>query len=121
MIGHARREPRLEDVGEDPDPRFTLANERTFLAWIRTALALLAAGLAVAELLKSEPYAERLVVSLPLIVLGGWIGITSHGRWQRLERALRLGRSLPPARLTRALGIVVGGVTVAAMLMLVTR
>ncbi|HET9720820.1 MAG TPA: DUF202 domain-containing protein [Solirubrobacteraceae bacterium] len=43
-------EPRLNEVGEDPDPRFTFANERTFLAWNRTALALIAAGLARSSL-----------------------------------------------------------------------
>ena len=32
------------DDGEEPDYRFTLANERTFLAWVRTALGLLAGG-----------------------------------------------------------------------------
>ena len=33
--------------GTEPDPRFTLANERTFLAWIRTSLAFLAGGIAI--------------------------------------------------------------------------
>ena len=45
------RRPDLRDVGEDPDPRFTLANERTFLAWIRTAMALIGGGLAAGQLL----------------------------------------------------------------------
>ncbi len=38
---------RLLPEGSEPDPRFTLANERTFLAWVRTALALLAGGIAI--------------------------------------------------------------------------
>lgn len=33
--------PKWRREGRDPDYRFSLANERTFLAWIRTALALL--------------------------------------------------------------------------------
>ncbi|WP_143342795.1 YidH family protein, partial [Crossiella equi] len=41
---------RVYGVGEEPDPRFTLANERTFLAWIRTSLGLMAAGVAVEAL-----------------------------------------------------------------------
>ena len=45
----------LRDVGEDPDPRFTFANERTFLAWNRTALALIGGGLAAGQLLSSTP------------------------------------------------------------------
>src|SRR6185312_1745313 len=35
------------ELGEEPDYRFSLANERTFLAWIRTALALMAAAVGV--------------------------------------------------------------------------
>lgn len=31
-----------------PDPRFSLANERTVLAWLRTSLAFVAAGLGAA-------------------------------------------------------------------------
>ena len=40
--------------GHEPDYRFTLANERTFLAWIRTSLGLMAVGLAVAQLPRSS-------------------------------------------------------------------
>ncbi len=46
-----RRRPRLGDVGEEPDARFTFANERTFLAWNRTALGCVVAGLAVSHVL----------------------------------------------------------------------
>ena len=53
LASSARRERRLEQTGQDPDPRFTFANERTFLAWNRTALALIAAGLAAAQFLHS--------------------------------------------------------------------
>lgn len=43
-----RRWPtKLYSVGSDPDPRFSLANERTLLAWIRTSLAFLALGVAL--------------------------------------------------------------------------
>ena len=86
---------RRLDVGDEPDPRFTLANERTFLAWARTALGALVAGLAVAELLGSEPQGERLALSIPLIVIAGVIGVLSYPRWRTLERALRLRRPLP--------------------------
>ena len=44
------------DEGTDPDPRFTLANERTFLAWIRTSIAFMAAGVAIDAL--PVPYSE---------------------------------------------------------------
>jgi putative membrane protein len=110
---------RLRSVGEEPDPRFTLANERTFLAWTRTSLALLAAGLACAELLRSEPYRERLVIALPCVVIAGVLAATSYRRWETTERALRLGEPLPYSRVTRALSTGVGAIAVAALVVLV--
>lgn len=85
----------LQDVGEDPDPRFTFANERTFLAWNRTALALIGGGLAAGQLLDFETPAVRLVVSLAPILLGGVLALASYRRWEANERALRLGEPLP--------------------------
>lgn len=97
------RRDRLTGIGSDPDPRFTFANERTFLAWNRTALAFVAAGLAAAELLDFEYDAARLVIALPLIVLGAAVAYNSHRRWEANERSMRLGRSLPYPRLPRLL------------------
>lgn len=91
----ARRDGPFAGVGTEPDPRFTYANERTFLAWIRTALALVAAGLAAAQFLSLDPRALRLAVALPLIALGAGAAARSYRRWQHSERALRLGRPLP--------------------------
>jgi putative membrane protein len=102
----------LEEVGEDPDPRFTFANERTFLAWNRTALALVAAGLAVAQLLRFGSGAARLIVALPLIVLGAVVSLTSYQRWERNERAMRLGEPLHYSRLPRLLALGVGIVAI---------
>lgn len=112
---------RLEDVGEEPDPRFTLANERTFLAWTRTALALPATGLAVAQLLNSVPRAARMVISVPLIVMAGVIGVMSYPRWRALERALRLSQPLPYASPAAPLGVGIALVAVAAVVVLVTQ
>ena len=85
----------LRDVGEDPDPRFTFANERTFLAWNRTALALIGGGLAAGQLLDFDSEAVRLLVALPPVVLGGVLAVTSYRRWEANERAMRLGEPLP--------------------------
>ena len=112
---------RLSEVGDEPDPRFTLANERTFLAWTRTALGLLVTGLAVAELLDSEPRAARLVIGVPLILLAGVFGVMSYPRWRMLERALRLSRPLPYASATAPLGIAITLVAVAAVVVIVTH
>jgi putative membrane protein len=85
----------LRDVGEDPDPRFTFANERTFLAWNRTALALIGGGLAAGQLLDFDSEAVRLLVALPPVLLGGVLSVTSYRRWEANERAMRLGEPLP--------------------------
>jgi putative membrane protein len=85
----------LHEEGEAPDPRFTFANERTFLAWNRTALALIGGGLAAGQLLHFESTALRLVVSLTPILLGGALALASYRRWEENERALRLREPLP--------------------------
>jgi putative membrane protein len=104
----------LYDVGEDPDARFTLANERTFLAWIRTSLALVAAGLAVEQLLEFGSHADRLIVALPLMGLGAAAALSSYHHWEQTERAIRLGQALPYSRLPRVLAYGIGLVTIAA-------
>lgn len=113
----------MSDAHEDhePDPRLSFANERTFLAWHRTALALIGAGLAVTQLLPpfDFPGGTR-IIGLPLIALGGVIAFTSYGRWQANERAMRSGRPLPSHWLNQVLGLVVGvGAVVAAVLAVV--
>jgi putative membrane protein len=85
----------LREVGEDPDPRFTFANERTFLAWNRTALALIGGGLAAGQLLDFDSEAVRLLVALPPILLGGLLALSSYRRWEANERAMRLRQPLP--------------------------
>lgn len=82
--------------GDDPDPRFTMANERTFLAWIRTALALLAAGIGLDAFVTDLPSGVRRGLAALLIVLGAGLAAAAFVRWLGTERALREGRSLPP-------------------------
>jgi putative membrane protein len=102
--------------GEEPDPRFTLANERTYLAWNRTALALVGGGLAASQLLHFDSDAIRLLVSLPPIALGGALAGVSYRRWEANERAMRLGKPLPagPPRLL-AYGLAVMAVAIAIL------
>ena len=107
----------LDEVGEDPDPRFTMANERTYLAWIRTSLGLVAAGLAVAEFLDSTSDAVRLSIAIPLLVLGAATALSSFGEWERKERAMRLSEPLPVSRLPRFLGLAVGVVAIVAAIL----
>ena len=102
-IADRRWRGRPRDDGSPPDPRFSLANERTFLAWNRTALALVGGGLAAAQLLRFGFAGGRLIVGLPLIGLGGAAGITGIARWRRSERAMRRRVALPRSRLAPAL------------------
>ena len=103
-------DPREERAaGPAPDYRFSLANERTFLAWIRTGLALVGGGLAVAQLL--PPFAIphlREAVSLGLMALGGVCAVRAVDRWIRVDRAIRQGRDLPPSRFPAVLALAVG-------------
>lgn len=118
-----RRWPRsVYGVGTEPDPRFTFANERTFLAWIRTGLGFLAAGVAVAAVSRVDQrlsgevrFAALLLVLCGLACAGGaWV------RWVRSERAMREGRPLPSSPLLLVLvGVLVVVALVAAVVLLV--
>jgi putative membrane protein len=112
--------PPLHEVGEHPDYRFSLANERTFLAWIRTSLALLAAGIAVVQLIPnfSVP-GGRHVLGVVLVLLATVIAATSYRRWERSERALRLNEPLPASALPRLIGVGLTLVTILALVFLV--
>jgi putative membrane protein len=107
-------------LGAEPDARFSLANERTFLAWIRTALALIAAGVALeAFALPIEP-TFRLIAALVLIGLGILAPVQAWVGWMSTEKALRLGRLLPAPHLAGpiGLGVAVAGVLVVLGLLL---
>lgn len=104
------------DEGQEPDARFSLANERTFLAWVRTALALLAGGVALEALRISFPGPARQVVSVLLILLALCAAVTGWVRWARSERAMRRHEPLPGSVL---MGFLVGGFVVVGVVMLV--
>jgi putative membrane protein len=82
-------------LGTPPDPRFSLANERTFLAWIRTSLALLAGGVALDAVDLDGPGAFQTVLSVTLLVLGLAGAAVAWVRWGLAERAMRTGQALP--------------------------
>ncbi len=104
-------------VGHEPDYRFSFANERTFLAWIRTALALIAGGLGVETVLPQ--FGGRKELGLLLLILGMAVGATSYRRWARNERALRTGSPLPPSNLPSLLAVGVAAVGLAAAAIIV--
>jgi putative membrane protein len=111
------RSPSSPDGPAEPDPRVTYANERTMLAWIRTALALMTAGLAITQLLPAFRFAGgRRVIGLPLIALGIWAAAAGYRQWDANERAIRAGRPVPRSRLVAT---VTGGVVVVSAIALV--
>jgi inner membrane protein YidH len=106
----------LEDVGDEPDYRFSLANERTFLAWIRTALALMAAAVAVAQLVPElHLHGLRRQLGALLAVLALVISVAAYPRWHANQRAMRLGQPLPRSWLLPAVGLVLTIVGVAVV------
>jgi putative membrane protein len=100
------------------DVRFSYANERTFLAWNRTALALIATGVAATQLLpKFDVTFGRRLLGLPLIALGAVIALTSYSHWQANERAMRRGEPLVPSRIPLILSIGIGVIAVVAVVL----
>jgi len=119
VIGEWLAGPDPRRDGDEPDPRFSYANERTFLAWNRTALALIGVGLAVANLLPPFSFAwGRRMLALPLIALGGLVAVVSLREWASNERAMRRAQALPGSRLPIVLTAVVA--VVAAMAVVVS-
>jgi len=94
------RRPRwVYEAGEEPDARFSLANERTFLAWIRTSIALLAGGVALDAVGLGADRWLQTVLAITLVLLGLSCAATAWLRWARAERALRRGEPLPSTML----------------------
>ena len=113
-----RRPAWVYDDGDEPDYRFSFANERTFLAWIRTALALIASGVAVDVIGLSGAAGRSRFLAVLLIALGTGACVLSTVRWARAERAMRLAQPLPGFSLVVMLpiGVLVAGVVLAMLL-----
>jgi putative membrane protein len=107
--------------GAEPDPRFTLANERTFLAWIRTALALIAGGVALEALALPLHPVLRLVASILLLLLGLTVAVLAWFGWGATERAMRCGTPLPASRIAAPLAVGTAAVAVLVLLGLFLR
>lgn len=114
--GDDDRRPRaVYGVGHDPDVRFSLANERTALAWVRTGLSLVAGGVALSTLASFADLPWLIdAVALIACLAGGALALSALFSWRRAERALRLDQPLPaPA----ALPWLVLGVAVLALVL----
>ncbi|WP_433548392.1 YidH family protein [Streptomyces sp. CA-294286] len=108
---------RVREEGETPDYRFSLANERTFLAWVRTALALVGAGFAVDQFLPDLRWGVRVGMALALLAVGALCALRAVNHWVRCERAMRRGEDLPMTRFPVLLGLLVAVVAVAMVVL----
>ncbi|CAI8743380.1 YidH family protein [Kosakonia quasisacchari] len=107
---------KISRVGEAPDYRFSLANERTFLAWIRTALGFLAAGVGLDQL--APEFATPLireVLALLLCLFSGGLALYGYLRWLGNEKAMRLKEDLPYTRALLVISVILLAVALVVM------
>jgi putative membrane protein len=119
-----RRPRSLYGRGSEPDPRFSMANERTALAWVRTALALVAGGVGLSSVARLADLSRFVdVVAVALCLAGAVLAVAAVLGWCRRELAMRLDRPLPPPIALPWLGacVVVVALALAAYLSLQRR
>lgn len=115
-MGGSRWPTWVYGAGDEPDYRFSFANERTFLAWIRTALALIAGGVLLDTLdLTMDPQLQRVLAST-LTVLGAICAGLSWSRWAVAERAIRRSEPLPSSSLSLLVSVAVIAVAVVVLI-----
>jgi putative membrane protein len=106
----------------EPDQRFTLANERTLLAWVRTSLALDASGLAVIRFAPQlGPSGGREVIGIALVLLGAAAAGGGYRRWAKVDQALRSGAPLPTSAALKLLAYSLAALSVATAVLFVGR
>lgn len=96
-------------VEHDVDPRFSLANERTYLAWIRTALAMVVGGIVAAKAIEFHHEAIRWAISVPPIVAGALLALEGQRRWRIYETAMRRAEPLSTGRHLAVIATVIAG------------
>lgn len=117
-----RRYPRsVYEGGHEPDPRFSLANERTFLAWIRSGLALTAGGVALEAFSLDIQPGFRLAASVLLLLAGLIAYLEAWTGWKQTERAMRHAQPLPHSRMSLPLAVVGAVATLMVLLGIVTQ
>ncbi len=102
---------------EEPDYRYSLANERTYLAWVRTALALIAGGIGIRIFMSDVGSTWSVAVAaFGFTALGGLLAVTSYRQWRSVQAAMQNGDPLPSQR---APLILTGGIVALALIVLI--
>lgn len=117
------REPAWRKTGSTPDYRFSLANETTFLAWIRTSLALIVGALAIDQLFPEiAPAPLRIALCVALAFIGAVLAVLAYRRWGQMEGAMRNNRELPFSGVMLVMTVgVAAAAFILAVLLLVSR
>lgn len=112
MRERSQRRPRwVYGQGDDPDYSSSLANERTFLTWVRTALALLAAGVALDVVDLSISSGAQKAIAMTLLILAVVTAVVSWVRWGLVERSMRRREPMPPIGFGALLVLAVVGIS----------
>jgi putative membrane protein len=111
-----------DEADQDLDYRFTLANERTFLAWIRTALALIAGGVAVVQLVPALTIpGVRHGLGMALTTSGGVLAVLAVLRWRAVQAAMQKGVELPRSLMPVLLGGAIVALTIALIVVIAVQ
>ena len=108
--------------GQEPDPRWSLANERTLLAYQRTALGLVVAGFAVVgSNAVSDTPRWLAAIGVPLILLGAWVSATGRSRFVEAQKAMRAGAPLPAPHVINVLPWGIAGVAAVGVVLAIVQ
>lgn len=102
-----------------PSVRDHLANERTLLAWIRTALTVIGIGFLVDRLaVEAEPSGLASIAGVGLVVLGGVVALAGAYSYLTARREMATGRYRPHVGMHLAIvaAVVMGAIVVAVYL-----
>lgn len=115
-----RSKTAWRNEGEAPDYRFSLANERTYLAWIRTALALLAGAIGIDQLTPdlANP-TVRILISSFLCLCSGLLAVFAYRRWSQNEKAMRTNAQLKYTGFLKIISIIMLFLTI-VIIMIIT-
>lgn len=110
----SERDSTSNSRGRRPDPEVEMSNERTFLSWIRTALALVVTGAALVAF--DVPVSPRWQVASGALfaALGVAASLQAWMGWRATRRALAQGEEVPAPRFGPALA---GGVVLAVLVL----